>query len=249
MSMTGFQRSIRAFLARVMRGVALYVEPKIDISNHFVNGLCYANSGMLERGNLWCFDHAIRNLPSEAPIVEIGSFCGLSTNLLTYYKQLHGRRNTLITCDKWEFEGAEPGQPFHGCAWISHESYREHVKQTYIRNISFFSSCDPPYTIERTSDEFFTAWREGREVVDVLGRPIRLGGPISFCYIDGNHSYEYVLRDFQNVDAHLQPGGFILFDDSYDGTCFEVSRVIAQVKTLPRYRLVAKNPNYLFRKT
>ena len=59
-----------------------------DISDEdeYVEWLCFANAGMLDRGNLYCFDYAIRNLPSSAPLIEIGSFCGLSTNLITYYK-------------------------------------------------------------------------------------------------------------------------------------------------------------------
>jgi predicted O-methyltransferase YrrM len=69
---------------------------------------------MLSSGNLYCFDHAIRNLPSELPIIEIGSFCGLSTNLMAHYLQVHGRNNTLFTCDAWLFEGAGSDQAIPG---------------------------------------------------------------------------------------------------------------------------------------
>jgi hypothetical protein len=57
----------------------------IDISDDYINWLSFANSGMLHRGNLYCFDYAIEHLPTEAPIIEIGSFCGLSANVITYY--------------------------------------------------------------------------------------------------------------------------------------------------------------------
>lgn len=102
--------------------------------------------------------------------------------------------------------------------------------------------------IELFSDEFFQAWRSSRAVQDIFGRPIALGGPISFCYIDGNHSYDFVKRDFENVDAFLERGGFILFDDSEDGSAWEVCRVVQEVRASGRYDLVIKNPNYLFRK-
>ena len=87
---------------------------------------------------------------------------------------------------------------------------------------------------------------EGRQ--DVLGREIHLGGPISFAYIDGNHSYDYAKRDFENVDAFLETGGFILFDDSSDGSGWGVCKVIDTIKHNNRYEIVAANPNYLVKK-
>ena len=116
------------------------------------------------------------------------------------------------------------------------------------RNVRMFSRYDMPYTIEAFSDEFFNAWSAGERRTDILGRALTLGGPISFCYIDGNHSYDYARRDFDNVDKHLQPGGFLLFDDSGDGSGWEVCRVVQEVMRTGRYDLVAQNPNYFFRK-
>ena len=49
---------------------------------------------------------------------------------------------------------------------------------------------------------------------DVFGRSFQLGGPISFCYIDGNHTDDLAKRDFENCDRYLEKGGFVLFDDS-----------------------------------
>jgi hypothetical protein len=220
----------------------------IDISNEYTRWLCFANAGMLDPANLYCFDHAIRNLPDESPIVEIGSFCGLSTNALTYYKEKHGMKNRLINCDRWVFEGSEKGRMLGDHPSLTHAGYRDFVKSTYMRNVRMFSGGDLPFTIELFSDEFFDAWRESRELVDVFERPIRLGGSISFCYVDGNHCYEYVKRDFQNCDEFLVPGGFIFFDDSADDSGREVCKLVAEVKRSGKYELVIKNPNYLFRK-
>ena len=114
---------------------------------------------MLTPGNLYCFDYAIRNLPSEAPIVEIGAFCGLSTNILAYYKTKHGAQVPLVTCDRWDFEGAEKGKGV-GDSPLLHEEYREFVRESYIRNVRMFSRHDLPYTFEMLSDELFVAWRE-----------------------------------------------------------------------------------------
>jgi hypothetical protein len=219
----------------------------IDISDEYVNWLCFANAGMLQRGNLYCFDYALARLPSDSPLIEIGSFCGLSTNLLTYYKQKHGVANSLFTCDRWVFEGSEQG-PNLGDSQLSHAEYRAFVKETYFRNVRMFSRDAPPFTVEMLSDEFFEAWRAGAETADVLGRPVKLGGPISFCFIDGNHTYEYARRDFEHTDEFLERGGFILFDDSADGSGWEVCEVVKEVEASGRYELLIKNPNYFFRK-
>jgi len=219
----------------------------IDVSDEYINWLCFANAGMLERGNLYCFDLAISNITGDAPILEIGTFCGLSTNIITYYKQQNGLKNRLITVDRWEFEGAAKGGTL-GASQITHEAYANFVKETFIRNVRMFSGDDLPYAIEMLSDEFFSYWEKGAEVVDIFSRSIGLGGPVSFCYIDGNHSYEYALRDFENCDRWLLPGGFILFDDSSDRSGFEVTRVAKEVHRSKRYDTVAKNPNYLFQK-
>jgi hypothetical protein len=219
----------------------------IDISDEFVNWLSFANAGMLVRGNLYCIDYAIRELPNSAPMIEIGSFCGLSTNLISYYKVRHGAKNALLCCDKWEFE-KPVGQKMVGDSSISHEEYRHFVKETFLRNVSFFSRQELPFAFEMLSDEFFECWRNTDVSVDVFGRSIKMGGSISFSFIDGNHGYEYAKRDFDNCDEFLSPGGFILFDDSWDGSGFEVGRVAKEVAACGRYDLIVKNPNYLFRK-
>ena len=221
--------------------------PYINIADDFVAYLTFANAGMLNKGNLLCFDYALSHLPSNNPIVEIGVFAGLSTNLLTYYKRRHGITNPLFNCDRWLFEGAEAGGMV-GDSTLAHADYRLHVRDTYRRNVEFFSKGDLPATIELLSDEFFDAWEYRRKVTDLFGRPAQLGGPISFCYIDGDHSYESARRDFLNADRFLEPGGFILFDDSADGSHWEVTRVIEEVKAMPNYEVAVRNPNYLVRK-
>jgi hypothetical protein len=91
-------------------------------------------------------------------------------------------------------------------------------------------------------------WGHTETVKDVLEREIQLGGKISFAYIDGNHSYEFAKRDFENVDKYLETGGFILFDDSSDDSQWEVRRVIEEIKRNSNYEVIIKNPNYLIRK-
>ena len=54
----------------------------------------------------------------------------------------------------------------------------------------------------------------GKMLPTYSGARFTLFGPISFCYIDGNHTHEGVKQDFLNCDRWIESGGFILFDDS-----------------------------------
>lgn len=223
--------------------------PRIPrVRSAYCEWLGYANSGMMVRGNIDAFDFALRHLNSDAPIIEIGSFCGLSTNLIGHFKELHGRTNRLITCDRWQFENVEANGMCGESQSVTHAAYREFVKESFLRNIRFFSRNDPPFTLELWSDEFFAAWRQGTEAQDVLGRAVQLGGPISFAFIDGNHTYDFAKRDFENADQFLEVDGFVLFDDSGPKDFPGVHRAVLEVIAGGRYEVLAANPNYLLRK-
>lgn len=215
----------------------------------YLERLNYAIPGWLDRGNIDAMSHALRHLPGDAPIVEIGSFHGLSTCVLTHLKQVHAVKNQLFTCDRWASGEPDPTKKIDGSAALTYEEFSVFGRDSFVRNAGFFCRSDLPHTVELFSDEFFAAWRMGETMDDVFGRRAELGGPIAFCYIDGNHSYDFAKRDFENTDQHLVTGGFILFDDSSDGNVWaDVGRVVAEVGQSGRYALVGKYPNYLFQK-
>ena len=216
------------------------------VEDEYLNWLRFANAGMLDPGNVYAMKHVIKNLPTRDPIIEIGSFCGLSTNVLSYFLREEKRENIFFCSDKWIFEGSE-NTTFLGLSDISSRDYKSFVKNTFIRNINFFSP-NRPHPIELFSDEFFEKWENKSEVIDVFNQSIKLGGYISFCYIDGNHTYDFAKRDFENVNQYLVPGGFILFDDSSDSNPFGLTKLMKEIKQRSDYSLVMKNPNYLFQK-
>lgn len=203
----------------------------------------FTNAGMLHSGNLYCIEHAIKNLPTSNPIIEIGAFCGLSTNVINFYLMKHERKNTFFNCDAWIFDEVPDDQPL-GNLNILHKDYKRFVKETYMKNVNFFSMDRKPFTMESTSDEFFKWWSNRETVADIFGRDVNLGGNISFCYIDGDHKYEFAKRDFINTDKVLDAGGFILFDDSSDD--MDLGRLMNEIMSTGRYRKVIQNPNYLF---
>jgi hypothetical protein len=202
--------------------------------------------GMLQRGNIDLFSYCFKRLPSEAPIIEIGSFAGRSLNYMILFLRRAGRTNLVFSVDEWKFENVEPSGLIDGR--VPFEKYRAHVIETFRRNTTLFSGDRLPHHIELSSDAFFSAWASGEQRSDFFDRPIRLGGPISFAYIDGNHTYAQSKKDFDNVDNYLEPGGFIVFDDSEDWSIFECKRTAEEAADLTRYEVVAKNPNYCLRK-
>ncbi|MEQ9203144.1 MAG: class I SAM-dependent methyltransferase [Cyclobacteriaceae bacterium] len=222
-------------------------KPIKELDEEYIKWLTFANAGMLNPGNSYAMDFAIRHLPTENPIIEIGSFCGLSTNVMSYLLKNHDKNNKIITSDRWIFEGAERGGAL-GDSSIEHSDFRLFVIETFKNNVSFFSKGRLPYPVEVFSDEFFKLWSSEKRVTDIFNREIQMGGNKSFAYIDGNHSYEYSKRDFQNVSNNRDVGGFILFDDSSYFSQFGFTKLMKEVKKNADYELVMKNPNYLFRK-
>lgn len=222
-------------------------KPVQTLEDEYLSWLSYASAGMLNPGNTFSMDYAIKHLPTNNPVIEIGSFCGLSTNVISYLLSKNNKHNKIITSDRWIFEGSQNGKTL-GKSEISHSSYREFVMGTFKRNISFFSESNLPYPIEVFSDDFFELWKNNKLVSDLFNRELSLGGGISFAYIDGNHTYDYAKRDFENVSKYLDKGGFILFDDSSDNSQFGCAVLMKEVVKNPDFELVMKNPNYLFRK-
>ncbi len=209
----------------------------------FLAWLSFIDPGMLLPGNVYLLDYCLQNLKVASAIVEIGSFAGLSLNHILYFARKYQRQNPVFSVDAWTFEGASASSNIAGSD-VSFLAYRQHVIETFERNNRLFSSKNLPRHIALESDAFFDAWSRNEEMIDHFGHSVRLGGPIAFAYIDGAHTYDQSLRDFQNVDRYLEIGGYVIFDDSADGSAWGSHRTATEAAALPRYRLVRKNPHY-----
>lgn len=247
------QFGVRGVVASALRNVANRVDkklkpnqPKEEQKDEFLAWVRFAVPGMLDQGNVKAMEYAIANMPKGEPILEIGSFCGLSTAVLSYLLDKHSSTAPIFSCDKWEFEGQQLGALLGDSPSVTHDTYKAFVRDTFLRSMQSFAANRQPFTIECFSDEFFRRWFANEETVDVFDRPVILGGKISFCYIDGNHTYEFAKRDFENTDRALISGGFVLFDDSSDGSRWGVNRLAREIAGGDQYELVSRNPNYLF---
>lgn len=240
---------VRGVLASALRHAANRVDVHEERQfNEFLAWVRFAVPGMLAPENIDAMDYALENMPAGHPILEIGSFCGLSTVVLSYLLSKRSQTTPIFTCDKWQFEGQQLGGLLGDSPTVTHDVYRQYARDTFIRSTQTFAAQHLPHTIECLSDEFFVRWFANEKTVDVFGRPVTLGGEISFCYIDGNHTYEFAKRDFENTDRALVSGGFILFDDSGDESDWEVNRLTREIAAGPAYEMISHNPNYLFRK-
>ena len=245
--------------AAVLRRLASAIEPP-DLSpfaapdsiwSDYLKFVSSATGGWPSQGNIEAMGHAVRHRPSDAAMLEIGTFCGQSSCSLAYLIEKFSAPNPLFTCDIWRYdEGtATPVSSVGDSRSLTFADYNRFIKEGYIRNAKFFCARTPPHSIETDSDNFFAQWSRSSAVTDVFGREVRLGGELSFCFIDGNHSYENTRRDFENTDRFLVRGGFILFDDSADDSPWlDVRKVVGQVLASGNYQLVRKCPCYLLQK-
>lgn len=228
--------------------IKLIINDQFFKSDNYIKKLCYVNGGFLNIGNIWCFDYALSNLPSDNPIVEIGSFCGLSANVITYLKLRHKVHNKLICIDSWDFSEGNDSNLIGSHPSLSNKKYTDIIKQKFRENIILFSDYDLPFPCHLKSKDFFQKWKRKDDIQDIFQRKIQLGGKITFAYIDGNHDYDFAKKDFEEVDKYLEIGGFILFDDSSDYSDFGVAKFMSELCNCSRYKLINRNPNYFFQK-
>ena len=225
-------------------------------SNDFIKRIrsLIIGEGMLKEGNISLIDFAVKNMPQEGSVLEIGSYGGLSTNLIIYLMLQHNRNNSFFTCDAWIYEGYKDhlqdiaDAHIDGRTDILRTDYSVYLKNAFINSTTFLSPKNLPFSFHMFSDIFFDSWNNRRNELDIFGRKVELGGNICFAYIDGGHSYEVAWKDFNNITTHLVKGGFILLDDSADGQNFGSAYMMFNIKKDKRFKVIAKNPNYLIQK-
>lgn len=54
--------------------------------------------GMLSDHNIVLIDYAIRKMPQEGVVLEIGSYAGLSTNVILHLLNKHSRNASNVLC-------------------------------------------------------------------------------------------------------------------------------------------------------
>jgi hypothetical protein len=209
--------------------------------------------GMLHPGNIYLMDHAVRHMPAGGCVLEIGSYAGLSANLLRYLMQKYHRTEDLFCCDAWVYEGYhdEKGMAtkyMDGRSDVLRSDYMAHIKNAFIQSSKLLSARQLPKAVHLDSDAFFEAWELQKELTDVFGQSVKLGGSIALAYVDGNHAYDYAKRDVENAAKYLLPGGYLLLDDSAKHQHFGSAKLAQELRQNADFETVLANPHYLFKK-
>lgn len=209
--------------------------------------------GMLHPGNAYLMDWAIQRMPSGGAMLEIGTYGGLSTNLICYLAKKHRQTHPFFTCDPWVYEGfydahGKPVDHVDGRPDLLRSDYMRYIRDAYIQSAKLLSADRLPHSVQATSAAFFDKWERNEEVTDVFGRQVKLGGPISFAYIDGDHHIDVAQNDFNSVAKRLLPGGLVLLDDSAKGLPYGSSAMMGVLTAREDFEVVGRNPNYLLRK-
>jgi len=150
-----------------------------------------------EEEGLRLFEVAIEAC-SLGPCLEIGGFCGKSTVYLGLACKSKGR--TLFSID--HHRGSEEQQPG-----------QLHFDAELVNSNSGLIDSFP----------YFRAVIEKAELEDVVVPVVTKshvaakdwGTPLGLVFIDGGHSYETVVSDYECWSAHLLPGGFLAFHDIF----------------------------------
>jgi predicted O-methyltransferase YrrM len=149
------------------------------------------------------YRHALAQAPTGA-LVEIGSYCGLSTLYLgTACREANG---LLFAVD--HHCGSEENQP----GWEYHD---EELWDTAAGRLD---------TLPTFRDTLLRAQLEDH-VIPVVGRSARVAAawqtPISFLFIDGGHTTEHAMNDYRGWTRHLAPAAILaihdVFPDPADG--------------------------------
>jgi predicted O-methyltransferase YrrM len=184
----------------------------------------------------------------EGNIIEIGSWCGRSSSVLgmaarlTSVKKvicvdLFPNRNDWIQNPdgtysfKVKFDQDECAAYTEQTVWK--EPFENQILPVYAKNESLFAQFSE--TMKKFGYGDFVTPLKGNS--SVLKNNLNDTFKCKFAFIDGDHGYDAVCSDIENVERYLVPGAWICFDDafsSYEG----VSRAIQD--------MIINNPEYSF---
>lgn len=136
-------------------------------------------------------------------VIEIGAFVGHFTARLSEWANKRGKFVYAVDC--FDTEHDEAMGDFY-IDWVDGKSQYD----AYKKNID---SCHNVYTIPVDSTR------------------MAFLPPRGFClaYIDGGHTFDVVLSDFNFVMARMNYGGIVIFDD-YQHDLPEVTRAINHIR-------------------
>ena len=167
-----------------------------------------AIKGQIRRNEAICLYELAQEASVGGVIVEIGSYCGLSTIALAKGSS-RNRGIPVFAIDPHEI--VDPGESVERGGW--HYVRQDNV--AFFKNALFSGMAENVRPIQLLSWEAVKGWNK----------------PISLLWIDGNHEYEAVKRDFVEWSKFVIEGGYLAFHDSIDpgaGPCRVVQEALQE---------------------
>lgn len=144
--------------------------------------------GFLSRAEGLALRRAARSVALGGHVVEIGSWKGKSTYCLSRGLKKPGRFTVI---DPFNASGDEASLPTY-----RKEKGGDDLEQVFRKNLRH-EIMRHDFTIVRGN---------------VSGYPAQ-SPPIDLLFIDGDHSFEGISRDFNRMESHLKCGGLLLLHD------------------------------------
>jgi predicted O-methyltransferase YrrM len=184
----------------------------------------------------------------EGNIIEIGSWCGRSSAVLGIAAQMTEIKK-IICIDLFPNKNdwiQNPDGTYSLIVKFNNSECAAYTEQTVWKE-PFENAILPVYEKNESLFILFSENMSRLGLEDII-TPLRGNSSVlehnlddsfkcKFAFIDGDHGYEAVCKDIQNVERYLVPGAWICFDDafsSYEG----VSRAIQD--------MIINNPEYVF---
>ncbi len=128
-------------------------------------------------------------------VVEIGTWLGKSAIVLG--KALQGRKNAKVICiDPFNAEGDRGSRRVYE---RTRRSMTQTLEEACLQNIKENGVAEVVQLIKGYSHDVVSSWNQ----------------PINLLFIDGNHEYAAVRRDFDDWTKFLVRGGLLVMDDVY----------------------------------
>jgi predicted O-methyltransferase YrrM len=146
-----------------------------------------AVKGQMRREEADCLYQLAQQASPNGVIVEIGSYLGRSTIALAK-GSLRGPKISVYAIDP------------HESTDLSGWSYNSEDHYIFLKNILLAGIAKNVKVINLFSWQAASSW----------------GKPISLLFIDGNHQYDDVRKDFDTWSRFIIPGGYAALHDSVD---------------------------------
>jgi len=155
--------------------------------------------GFLDPEEGKCLYDIAREASRRGPCLEIGSYCGKST----VYLGTACRENNAVLFSIDHHCGSEEQQP--GESYFDPELFDRTTGR--VNTLEFFRKTITMAQLDGTVVAMVCRSNVAARMWDT---------PLNLVFIDGGHSYEAVLGDYQSWAPHLKPGGYLLIHDIFE---------------------------------